>query len=83
MLRQGAGRLVRSESDRGVLVLCDSRIISRWKTYGKTVVESLPDFCRTRRIERALAYLDPPDEPGSDTMAAVPSTDPGDPHADH
>ena len=88
MLRQGAGRLVRSENDRGVLILCDTRVISRWNVYGKTVVESLPDFCRTRRLERALAYLGTPGEgagqkPGetaSDTMGvSKPSPDPEQP----
>lgn len=57
LLRQGAGRLVRSESDRGVFILCDSRVLSRWRRYGQTVVKSLPDFCRTMDQERALAFL--------------------------
>ncbi|EJX06450.1 helicase c2 [gut metagenome] len=41
-LRQGAGRLIRSEEDRGMFVLCDPRILK--KGYGKTVINSLPDF---------------------------------------
>ncbi len=57
LLRQGVGRLIRSESDRGVLVFCDPRLISKWGVYGKTIVSSLPDFCRTQKLERALAYL--------------------------
>lgn len=57
LLRQGAGRLVRSETDRGVFILCDARVLSRWDGYGKTVVESLPDFCRTVDEARALAFL--------------------------
>ena len=57
LLRQGAGRLIRSETDHGVFILCDSRIITKWNSYGRTVVESLPDFCRTQDPMRALAYL--------------------------
>lgn len=40
MLRQAFGRLIRTESDRGVVALLDSRI---WqKTYGKTLIANLP-----------------------------------------
>ncbi|MGH8082855.1 MAG: ATP-dependent DNA helicase [Lysobacter sp.] len=48
-LKQGAGRLIRSETDRGVLVLCDPRLLS--KSYGKTFLDSLPPLPRTRKIE--------------------------------
>lgn len=54
-LRQGAGRLIRSEYDRGMFVLCDPRILK--KSYGKTVINSLPDFYRTRRSEKALEFF--------------------------
>lgn len=54
-LRQGAGRLIRCESDRGMFVLCDPRILK--KGYGKTVINSLPDFYRTRRTEKALEFF--------------------------
>ena len=47
-LKQGAGRLVRDENDRGVLVLCDPRILS--KGYGKTFLGSLPPMPLTRDI---------------------------------
>jgi ATP-dependent DNA helicase DinG len=56
-LKQGAGRLIRSESDRGVLVLCDPRITS--KTYGKVFLESLPPLPKTRRIEDVAAFFAP------------------------
>ena len=46
-LKQGAGRLIRSEGDRGMLVICDPRILN--KGYGKVVRDSLPDFYCTRR----------------------------------
>jgi ATP-dependent DNA helicase DinG len=45
-LKQGAGRLIRDESDRGVLVICDPRLIT--KSYGKKIWQSLPPFKRTR-----------------------------------
>ena len=56
-LKQGAGRLIRSESDRGVLVLCDPRITS--KTYGKVFIDSLPPLPKTRRIEDVAAFFAP------------------------
>ncbi|MGN7918804.1 ATP-dependent DNA helicase [Lysobacter antibioticus] len=54
-LKQGAGRLIRSETDRGVLVLCDPRLIS--KSYGKTFLDSLPPLPRTRRVEDVAAFF--------------------------
>lgn len=47
-LKQGAGRLIRDENDRGVLMICDPRLIS--KSYGKRIWQSLPPFKRTRAI---------------------------------
>ena len=44
-LKQGVGRLIRSETDRGVLVLCDPRLLG--KGYGKLFLESLPPFPKT------------------------------------
>ena len=54
-LKQGAGRLIRSETDRGVLVLCDPRLLS--KSYGKTFLDSLPPLPRTRRIEDVADFF--------------------------
>jgi ATP-dependent DNA helicase DinG len=45
-LKQGAGRLIRDENDRGVLMICDPRLIT--KSYGKRIWQSLPPFKRTR-----------------------------------
>jgi ATP-dependent DNA helicase DinG len=45
-LKQGAGRLIRDVDDRGVLMLCDPRVIS--KPYGRRIWQSLPPFRRTR-----------------------------------
>ncbi|EJL92189.1 DNA helicase, Rad3 [Herbaspirillum sp. CF444] len=47
-LKQGAGRLIRDESDQGVLMICDPRLIS--KAYGRRIWQSLPPFKRTREI---------------------------------
>jgi ATP-dependent DNA helicase DinG len=59
-LKQGAGRLIRSESDRGVLVLCDPRILGR--SYGRLFLDSLPPLPKTRRVEDVAAFfaLPPP-----------------------
>jgi len=48
-LKQGAGRLIRDETDRGVLMLCDPRILS--KPYGARVWQSMPPFTRTRELK--------------------------------
>ena len=45
-LKQGAGRLIRTFEDRGVLVLCDPRLVG--KSYGRLFLDSLPPFPRTR-----------------------------------
>jgi ATP-dependent DNA helicase DinG len=54
-LKQGAGRLIRTESDRGVLVLCDPRLLS--KQYGSVFLNSLPPLPRTRNIEDVTSFF--------------------------
>ncbi len=54
-IKQGAGRLIRSESDRGLLCICDPRMIDR--PYGKIVWRSLPPMRRTRMEDEAVAWL--------------------------
>jgi ATP-dependent DNA helicase DinG len=54
-LKQGAGRLIRDENDRGVLVICDPRLIS--KSYGKKIWQSLPPFKRTRELAEVQAFF--------------------------
>ena len=54
-LKQGAGRLIRDENDRGVLMICDSRLIS--KPYGRRIWQSLPPFKRTREIGTVQQFL--------------------------
>ncbi len=47
-LKQGAGRLIRTETDRGVLMICDPRLTDR--PYGKRIWRSLPPMRRTRAL---------------------------------
>jgi ATP-dependent DNA helicase DinG len=47
-LKQGSGRLIRDENDRGVLMICDPRLIS--KHYGQRIWRSLPPMKRTRDL---------------------------------
>ncbi len=56
-LKQGAGRLIRSEEDKGVLVLCDSRISSR--PYGKLFLDSLPPMPVTRDMDEVYRFFRP------------------------
>ena len=59
-LKQGAGRLIRDEKDRGVLMLCDPRLIS--KSYGKRIWQSLPPFKRTRDLAEVQAFFQMPEQ---------------------
>jgi ATP-dependent DNA helicase DinG len=54
-LKQGAGRLIRDETDRGVLMICDPRLIS--KPYGRRIWQSLPPFKRTRDAAMVKAFF--------------------------
>jgi ATP-dependent DNA helicase DinG len=54
-LKQGAGRLIRDELDRGVLVICDPRLIT--KPYGKRIWQSLPPFKRTKDLADVEAFF--------------------------
>lgn len=54
-MKQGAGRLVRSVNDEGVLIICDNRLVTR--NYGQLFLSSLPPMGRTRSLEKALAFL--------------------------
>ncbi|TDN69618.1 ATP-dependent DNA helicase [Paraburkholderia sp. BL10I2N1] len=55
-LKQGAGRLIRAETDRGVLMICDTRLVD--KPYGRRIWQSLPPFKRTREIEVVRAFFE-------------------------
>jgi ATP-dependent DNA helicase DinG len=54
-LKQGAGRLIRDETDRGVLMICDPRLLG--KPYGKRIWQSLPPMRRTREIGEVEAFF--------------------------
>lgn len=54
-LKQGAGRLIRDEQDRGVLVICDPRLIT--KPYGRRIWQSLPPFKRTKELTDVEAFF--------------------------
>ena len=55
-LKQGAGRLIRSETDHGVLVLCDPRLTG--KGYGRVFLDSLPPLPITRELKDVVAFLE-------------------------
>jgi ATP-dependent DNA helicase DinG len=54
-LKQGAGRLIRSETDHGVLMICDTRLID--KPYGRRIWQSLPPMRRSRVQDEAIEFL--------------------------
>jgi ATP-dependent DNA helicase DinG len=54
-LKQGAGRLIRDERDRGVLMLCDPRVTGR--AYGRQLLDSLPPMRRTRDLAEVQAFF--------------------------
>ncbi len=54
-LKQGAGRLIRDETDRGVLVLCDPRLMSR--PYGRRIIQSLPPMKLSRNLADVEAFF--------------------------
>jgi ATP-dependent DNA helicase DinG len=54
-LKQGAGRLIRTETDRGVLMICDPRLTD--KPYGKRIWQSLPPMRRTRELKDVEAFF--------------------------
>jgi ATP-dependent DNA helicase DinG len=54
-LKQGVGRLIRDETDFGVVMLCDTRLVT--KGYGRSFIASLPPMKRTRSLEDVQAFL--------------------------
>ncbi len=69
-LKQGVGRLIRDSRDRGVLVICDPRLLG--KHYGRIFLKSLPPMARSRDIEAVEQFFavetdkPEPDQPGPD-----------------
>lgn len=73
MLRQGLGRLIRNESDTGVLALLDERVLDR--PYGRIVLASLPGCPRTgdlRDVVRFFARTGGPPPPDSEPEPPLP-----------
>jgi len=71
VLKQGAGRLIRGESDRGILVVCDTRLHTR--AYGKKLLQALPPMRRLRDAtgwKKALAELAAPSATAAPPPAA-------------
>jgi len=55
-LKQGAGRLIRDETDRGVLMICDPRLLT--KQYGRRIWQSLPPMKRTREVVEVEKFFE-------------------------
>jgi ATP-dependent DNA helicase DinG len=67
-LKQGAGRLIRDEADRGVLVICDPRLVA--KAYGRRILASLPPMKLVRDLDEVVRFLkDDPDLPGRSAVS--------------
>ena len=54
-LKQGVGRLIRDTDDRGVMIICDNRLVMR--PYGEVFLNSLPPAPRTRDLAKAIRFL--------------------------
>jgi ATP-dependent DNA helicase DinG len=70
-LKQGAGRLIRDETDRGVLMICDPRLYT--KSYGRRILASLPPMRRSRSEDEAIAFFM---ARPADSATAMPATAP-------
>ena len=54
-LKQGVGRLIRDVTDRGVVIICDNRLVMR--NYGEIFLKSLPSSSRTRDLSKVIQFL--------------------------
>jgi ATP-dependent DNA helicase DinG len=54
-LKQGVGRLIRDQGDFGVVMLCDTRLVT--KGYGRAFIQSLPPMKRTRELGEVQVFL--------------------------
>ncbi len=54
-LKQGVGRLIRDQGDFGVVMICDTRLVTRG--YGRAFIQSLPPMRRTRELTEVQAFL--------------------------
>tara|TARA_B100000989_G_C19533082_1_gene471480 strand:+ start:5054 stop:6988 length:1935 start_codon:yes stop_codon:yes gene_type:complete len=55
-LKQGAGRLIRDVEDRGILMICDPRLVA--KDYGRSFIQSLPPMTRTRDFAKVRQFFE-------------------------
>lgn len=55
-LKQGVGRLIRDRKDKGVLIICDNRLVTR--DYGGVFLQSLPPIPRTRDLKQVTEFLE-------------------------
>jgi ATP-dependent DNA helicase DinG len=74
-LKQGAGRLIRDETDRGVLMICDPRLYS--KPYGRTIRASLPPMRATRELQDIVDFFAAEDAAASDRIPILTPTEEG------
>lgn len=54
-LKQGVGRLIRDSTDRGILMICDPRLVGN--RYGEVFLQSLPDMPRTRELDAVCQFF--------------------------
>ncbi len=81
-LKQGVGRLIRDQADRGLLMICDVRLRSR--SYGRIFLDSLPRMPRTQKlavVERFFSLEQPLQTPPAPLplVQDVPSGEPESP----
>ena len=74
-LKQGAGRLIRDETDRGVLMICDPRLYS--KPYGRTIRASLPPMRSTRELQEVADFFAAEHAAASDRIPLLTPTEEG------
>ena len=55
-LKQGVGRLIRDVQDKGVMVICDPRLVT--KPYGRTFLKSMPPMQREHDLQQVRAFLE-------------------------
>lgn len=54
-LKQGVGRLIRDDNDKGVLMIADPRLTAR--DYGQRILASLPKMRKTRDEQTVLTFI--------------------------
>jgi ATP-dependent DNA helicase DinG len=68
-LKQGFGRLIRSVKDRGVLALLDNRLLKQ--RYGRTFIDSLPGYRRTKDLADVQGFFNPAEQGSSPSHQAT------------